>query len=600
MKARSYQLEAVQSLFRYFREKFGNPLVCMPTGTGKSVVIALFLEMALRLYPGQRILVLTHVKELIVQNYSKFQQVWPGAPSGIYSSGLGKKEHYYPVTFAGIGSIIKQWMLFGRIDLILIDEAHLVSPNDATMYRKLIDELKKINPNLKVIGFTATPWRLGQGSLIGKDGLFTDICFDITSMGPFNRLIAEGYLSPLVAKPMKTILDVDGFHIRGGEFVEKEVQLAVDKNEITYAALQEAIELGQDRKSWLAYGSGIEHVMHITEMLNGLGVPAIAIHSKMGDAERDKGIKAFKQGKYRCAVNNNVLTTGFDHPPIDLIIGLRPSASSLLWVQMLGRGMRPYDPEFPGDVDPRIFSDKKHNCLVLDFARNTKRLGPVNDPVIPHKKGKGSGEAPVKECPVCETYNHASVRHCTACGHEFIFSVKIDTTASSQAILAGDLPLVEVFEVDHITAARHSKVGAADMLKLTYYCGTKAFPDYVCVEHTGYALHKAHEWWGTRTKDPFPKTVDEALDRIDKLPVPSHLRVWINKKHPQIMTYCFDGSGFGTVTPVPMRADVKVERPMVDTLRASQAERQGLRDSFDAKAAKHKPFEYDMDDDIPF
>ncbi len=168
--------------------------------------------------------------------------------------------------------------------------------------------------------------------------------------------------------------------------------------------------------------------------------------------------------------------------------------------------------------------------------------------------------------------------------------MKIDATASSQVIIAGDLPKVELFEVDHITAVRHTKVGAADMMKVTYYCGSKAFSDYVCVEHTGYALHKAHEWWAMRTKDACPVTVADALDQIADLPPPSHLRVWINKKNPQIMAHCFDGTNFGTESATPIRASVDVKKPMAETLMESQAKR---------AATAMTGFD-DMDDDIPF
>lgn len=532
IQPRSYQVEAVDSLYRYFSSQSGNPVLALPTGTGKSVIIAMFLQSVFQQFPGQKVMVLTHVKELIQQNHEKLMTLWPSAPAGIYSAGLNRKDIGRKITFAGIGSVAKKAEQFGHVDLVIVDEAHLVSPNDETMYRAFLSDLKKVNPFLKVIGLTATPWRLGTGCLT-DDGIFTDICFDITNLQAFNRLIAEGYLAPLIPRQTRQMLDTDGVHMRGGEFIQSELQCAVDKQEVTHAAIKEAMELAHDRKHWLVFASGVEHAIHIAEMLNDMGVPAVAIHSKMSDAERDAAILGFKSGKYRAAVNNNVLTTGFDFPAIDCIIVLRPTASTVLWVQMLGRGTRPWE--------------GKINCLVLDFAGNTRRLGPINDPVIPRKKGSKGGEAPVKLCGACATYNHASVTHCCYCGAEFSFQVKIKQTAASDQLLRGDAPIVDVFKVDHITYSKHEKAGRPPMVKVTYYCGMRSFNEYVCIEHEGFAQRKARQWWRERSKEGFPSSTDAALVVIGSVLPATHLRIWINKQYPEIMSHCFDGTGFGTL-----------------------------------------------------
>lgn len=533
LQPRSYQVEAVSSLYQYFSTQSGNPVLALPTGTGKSVIIAMFLQSIYYQFPNQRVMVLTHVKELIQQNYEKLMTLWPAAPAGVYSAGLNRRDLHRKITFAGIGSVAKKAAQFHHIDIVIIDEAHLVSPNDETMYQAFLNALREVNPYLKVVGLTATPWRLGTGR-ITDDGIFTDICFDITGLHAFNRLIAEGFLAPLVPRQTKQMLDTDGIHMRGGEFVQSELQHAVDKYEITHAALRETLELAHDRKHWLIFASGVEHACNIADMLNDMGIPTVAIHSKMGDAQRDQAILDFKAGKYRAAVNNNVLTTGFDFPGIDLIVVLRPTASTVLWVQMLGRGTRPS----PGTG--------KENCLVLDFAGNTRRLGPINDPVIPRKKGaKAGGEAPVKLCGSCATYNHASVTHCCYCGAEFTFQVKIKQTAASDELLRGEAPLVEVFKVDHITYATHEKAGRPPMMKVTYYCGLRSFSEYVCIQHDGFAQRKARQWWRERSAAAFPASTAEALMVADTLTAATHLRIWVNKQYPEILTHCFDGTAFG-------------------------------------------------------
>lgn len=574
---RPYQTEAVASIWNYFGTKSGNPLVAMPTGTGKSIVIARFLQSVLSAYPSQRIMVLTHVKELIEQNFSKLMTVWEFAPAGIYSAGLNRKDVGKPITFAGIASVAKIAPMFGRVDLVMIDEAHLVSPSEATMYQKFIAGLKAMNPYMKVIGFTATAWRLGHGHLTDpvvnakgdeESALFTDVCFDITGVEAFNRLIAEGYLIPLVPKKTQTVLNVDGVHMRGGEFIESELQTAVDKEELTEAALREAMELGHDRRKWLIFASGTEHADHIADMLNTLGVPTGCVHSKREG--RDQAIKDFKAGRLRALVNNNVLTTGFDDPEIDMIIVLRPTASTVLWVQMLGRGTRPlfYNPTLGHNSGPRfnlddvggrleaIAASGKHNCLVLDYAQNTKRLGPINDPVVPRRKGQKGGEAPVKLCPACDCYVHASLKFCNGlndeggtCGHEFTFESKLKISASSDELIKGDLPIVQVFKVDHVTVCRHDKVGVPPMMRVSYFCGFSKFDEYVCPEHTNFAGKKARQWWRDRSGDPMPTSTEELLQLAPQLRTPTHLRVWINKKYPEILASCFDGTAFGQEEP---------------------------------------------------
>lgn len=528
---RQYQIEAVKSIFTYFAHRAGNPVLALPTGTGKSIIIAMFLQSVYAQFASQRVMVLTHVKELIQQNHEKLMVLWPAAPAGIYSAGLNKRDTHKKITFAGIGSVAKKAKEFKHVDLVIIDEAHLVSPNDETLYQKFLANLMLVNPNLKVIGLTATPWRLGTGKLT-EDGIFTDICFDITGLAPFNRLITEGFLAPLIPKRTNQMLDVDGIHMRGGEFIQSELQVAVDKTEITYAAIKETLELAHGRNHWLVFASGVEHACNIADIMNDMGISAIAIHSKMGDAQRDKAILDFKAGKYKAAVNNNVLTTGFDFPAIDCIVVLRPTASTVLWVQMLGRGTRPFE--------------GKENCLVLDFAGNTKRLGPINDPVIPKRKGeKTNGEAPVKLCGSCATYNHTSVTHCVYCGTEFVFQVKIKHTAASEELLKSDAPITENFKVDHITYSTHEKVDRPLMMKVTYYCGLRAFTEYVCIQHSGFAERKARQWWRERSVKPFPASVEDALLITDYIKPATHLRIWINKQYPEIIAHCFDGLAFG-------------------------------------------------------
>jgi DNA repair protein RadD len=549
MKLRDYQEAAVTSIFRYFEEGgTGNPLVALPTGTGKSLIITRFMQIAYGMYPGQRFMKLTHVKELIEQNFNTLMKIWPTAPAGIYSSGLGRWQSHFPITFAGIASVVKNPELFGKVDLIFIDEAHLVSPKEGTMYRSFLKEFKARNPLLKIIGFTATHYRLGQGLLIeGEDRLFTDICFDMTTLESFNWLLSEGYICNLIPRQTTTEIDTSGIRVQAGEFVQKDLQEAVDKDVISYAICREIIQRAEGRNHWLIFAAGIDHAIHVRSILESLGVSATLVHSRMSEKERDTNLADYKAGKYKAMVNNGILTTGFDFPEMDLIGMLRPTQSPGLWVQMLGRGTRPiYAPGYDLETKQgRLDAQKagpKQDCLVLDFAGNTRRLGPINDPIIPRKKGKKEpGAAPVKICEVCGTYNHISVRYCISCGAEFPKEVKFAPGASTEALIAESSPQVADFQVARVTYTAHHKADKPTSIRVSYYCGLRLFEEWVCLEHPGYPRAKARKWWRDRTGpnvEP-PLNTLEGLNRLKELKIPKTIKVWVNRKHPEVMSYGF-------------------------------------------------------------
>lgn len=542
LQPRWYQSEAIQSIFDYFDNgNTGNPVVALPTGTGKGVVIGGFMYSVLSRWPRQRFVVATHVKELVEQNAKKLNEIWPHAPYGIYSAGLKSRDTMQPIIFGGIASMYECAEAFGHRDLLIVDECHLINPKGGKMYMSFIERLKERNPFLKVVGFTATKYRQGMG-YITDDGLFTDVCYDMTDIKGFARLIAEGHLCPLVPRPLNTVLDTSGVGMSSstGDFNLEALQAAVDKPDVTYAALQEALRHGYNCRSWLVFASGVEHSEHVALMLRQLGIPAQAVHSKLGKGVdpytgqkrelRDIYIEQFKRGELRALVNNNVLTTGFDHPPIDLIVMLRPTMSTSLWVQMLGRGTRPY----PG----------KHACLVLDFARNTARLGPINDPVIPKRKSGETGDAPVKICDQCGVYNHTSARFCVGCGAEFVFEEKIVKEASTQELIRSELPIIETYTVQRVYYYRHQgKNKPLPSLKCVYFLdgNIRQFVDFVNLEHEGFAGKRARDWWRQRTALEPPETIAEALNHVSTLRVPNRIRVWVNKvPYPEIVGYEYD------------------------------------------------------------
>jgi DNA repair protein RadD len=539
---RPYQEYAIQSIFDYFNGGgTGNPVIVAPTGTGKALILAEFIKRTLMSWPDQRIMMLTHVKELIAQNMQTLLRQWPAAPAGTYSAGLKRKEHNQQITFAGIASVAKKPELFGCQDIITIDECHLVSEKADAMYSAFLNALKEVNPHIKVVGLTATPYRLKNGHLT-EGTIFTDVCCDMTTPEAYCYFVENGYMAALITKRTNMEIDTSNVPIRGGDFAKKQLQEAVNKTELTRAAVEEMIELGKNRHSWIVFATGIDHAENIARMLNRRGIKSTAIHSKLKPAERDERINDFKSGVYRAVVNMGIMTTGFDHPPIDMVGFLRPTQSTSLWLQALGRATRPFD----GDG---IFPAKE-NALVLDFAGNTRRLGPIDDPVIPKRarKGKG-GTAPVKTCEKCMFYNHATAKFCCQCGHEFKMVNKLYTTSDTTAVMRlkkktkkekKKEPIIEIFSVDHAVFVRHAKIGKPVSLKVTYHCGLRQFSEWICLEHDGWPLRRARSWWGKMSATPVPMSVDEALKLTNDIDVPKAIKVDVSKKYPSILEYLRD------------------------------------------------------------
>lgn len=532
LQQRWYQQECVEAFFNYFMQCNGNPLFALPTGSGKGVIIALILKMIMEYYPNQRILCATHIKELISQNHKQLVRTWPHAPAGIYSAGLKRRDIYAPITFVGIASIVKIIEAFGHIDLFFIDEAHLLADDDDGMYMMVIAALKACNPYLKVVGFTATHWRNGMG-LLTNGPIFTDIPYNLCTIEGFRRLFAEGYLVPPRAVKVSEEIDFSGVKLTGGEYSNAGMN-AVTKNEIvTWKSLNEALARGHNRNCRLVFCTGVEHAILAAQMLKYIGLRAEAVHSKMSNGARDDIMTAFRNGEFDTLTNNGICTTGLDHPPIDHIIILRKTTRVGLWVQILGRGTRPFE----------LNGWHKEDCLVSDHAGNARSLGTIDDPYIPKLKGKGHGDAPVKLCPACDSYNHASARVCAFCGEPFELKVGYKEKAFDDALVRSDLPIFEDYKVEHVYYTQYLKKNALPsdktVLKAVYQCGMLRFQEVVAFEAPGYGRKRAEQWWKQRfpAEGFIPATVNEAMGFVDRLVPPTTIKVWVNKKYPEIVEY---------------------------------------------------------------
>lgn len=396
---RDYQKKAVDEVFNYICNNKGNPVVIAPTGSGKSILIAEIIRKSLKWWPGTRILMLTHQKELIEQDMDKLKKIAPELDMGVYSASLKSKDASHDVTFASIQSICKNKE--DRFNVVLVDECHLINNNESGNYRSYLGML-----NCRVIGFTATPYRLGQGMIVGEDTIFDHYIETISIL----EMQKKGYLSRLSSKTTSVTLDVAGVSKLNGEFKQGELDKKVNTLENNEAIVNELANYitAQGVKHMIVFCTSVEHAYSIKSLMNQKEIPTVCVEGAMDKATREKAIEEFTSGKALCATNVNVLSIGFDYPDIDCVVMLRPTLSTALYVQQAGRGLR--------------IAPNKDRCLLLDFAGNVRRHGPIGMlSSIPKDKTKGEGTRipPMKTCPECLELLLASTRVCPTCGHEF-------------------------------------------------------------------------------------------------------------------------------------------------------------------------------------
>lgn len=527
LELRPYQAKVLEDLWAWFAQHDdGDPIVEASVGAGKSVLIAELCRRAIEAWPDTRILMVVHVKELVEQNLAKLLQVWPGAPVGVYSASVGSRQLGRAITYATIGSVAKRAHELGRVDLMLVDECHLISPSESTMYRRLIDALRRYNPAMRVVGWTGTAFR-GDGIWLTQQGLFSHVAARVTMA----ELLAYGYLAPLTSAPVVTQIDTEGVRTSGGDYVVSALAEATDRDDLVRQACAELARLAADRRKWLVFAVTVAHAHHLAdELANVHGIACAVVSADTPKVEREALIRRFRTGQLRALVNVAVLTTGFDAPEVDCIALLRATKSPVLYVQIAGRGMRCA----PGKAD----------CLWLDFTPTTALLGPV-DAIKgrrrpPPREGDAQRGAPFKHCDACGNPQPAAAPICSHCGAVFPEAERINhgTQASAAAVLATGPQWTSVSRVAY--SLHHGKPGKPDSLRVDYFGGFRLMAsEWVCIEHTGYARDRARTWWARRSAGAMPATVGEALEQIHTLREPGRIVIQQQGRYAEVINHEF-------------------------------------------------------------
>lgn len=503
---RNYQRKAIEDTYSWMAANRGNPCIVAPTGSGKSWIIAGLCEDIMHRWPTSRILILSHVKELLVQDAEKILAAWPKAPLGIYSAGLDSRE-FNIITVAGIQSLYKRVKdlerAVERIDLVIVDEAHLINMEEKGMYRSLLARLNTINPAMRIIGLTATPYRLGQGLLTqmetGDDDIpiFSALIESIS----IDDLVEQGYLAPLSFKFTDITLDVDGVKKRNGEFISSELEEVIDTEKNNRLIVSETIRRAGDRRAWLVFCAGIDHAFHMRDEFRRQGVNAETVTGDTPPEERQDLLERFKTGKIKALTNMNVLTTGFDYPDIDVLVMARPTLSPGLYCQMAGRGMR-------------VKSGAYKDCLVLDFAGNIILHGPITAVKPPKKRGPRDIIG-MKKCPNCDEAVIGSLAMCPSCGYVFPLKKEPEEELKEEKepqerkwkvpfnevkdMMMSGIPDGGICDVTirgwswYVVKSRSKDI---PMIRVDFQpmnIGDRPYPLYLCLMHGGYAEEKAKQ-----------------------------------------------------------------------------------------------------------
>ncbi|MBI2711599.1 MAG: DEAD/DEAH box helicase family protein [Bdellovibrio sp.] len=387
---RQYQKQAVHNAVQFFKVKREPAVIVLPTGAGKSLVIAEFARIA-----KGRVLILAHVKELVEQNYEKYQSY--NLTAGIFSASLGKKDWDQKTIFGSVQSVARAPdEFFNNFSLLVIDECHRVAEEGATQYQEVIKKLQLRNPGIFILGLTATPYRLGLGWIYEytqageikteQPRFFKQCVYDL----PLSYMIRNRYLTtPIKIDIPVTCYDFSELTEKGQTYTIADVEeILKSQKRLTPFIVRNIIDITEhyQRQGVMIFSSSVRHAEEIMTYL-----PPEDSRLILGDTEisdRNKIVEDFKSKKFKYLVNVSVLTTGFDAPHVDVIAILRPTESNSLYQQIVGRGLR-------------MSADKK-DCYVLDY---TGMGHDIYTPEISDRR-PAKDTVPVKvPCPVCAFQN---------------------------------------------------------------------------------------------------------------------------------------------------------------------------------------------------
>ena len=527
MELRNYQKKALAKAHCWFKEKTTYPLIVLPTGAGKTIVFTTLIKDLYLENPSKRFLILAHRQELISQAVDKLLNVWPDAPVGILAASLKQFNHTAPIVIASRDTLASKKRLEKSypFDYIIIDEAHHVSPQMNTRYRKIIDHFEEIGCP-KILGVTATPYRMGQGYIYGMDDhFFGGVAYKAT----IPDLIKQGYLSRLSSFKVNDNAVIDASKARvkfkGGDYRESDLEALAMVDHTIYAIINDWLEKAylKGRKSTVFFCVSVLHANKMALFLKDHGIKAACVTAETPTAEREYILHGFEEGTINALCNVAVLTEGWDAPRTDCIALLRPTKSLGLYVQICGRGMRPW-------------GDKK-DCLLLDYGGNMGRHGCI-DVARPERNKKDEELTDELKIWICDEWlsvNDMEDKTCRECGltkplpePEEINPLKEESVASETTIAAegqvlsdesGEVVILERQErVEWIRAEMATSKNGNKYLKILFKSTEQYWPytTALMMNMRGKPRQVAEKKWGIMTKgDVLPWGIEPAMDMVN-------------------------------------------------------------------------------------
>ena len=505
IKPREFQSESVEGLWRYLRNCKGNPVLELPTGSGKSVIIAMICDQLSAW--GYRAVILQRNKELVQQNMTRLHQLSPSLSVGAYSASLKSRNTDSDFIFATIQSVADKAHEFGQRNMIIVDECHQVPRGDESQYGRFLKDMNQYNKNTVMVGLTATGYRLDCGPIIGEGQPFDGLAHSVS----IKRLLDEGYITPLKSVGVSSQIDRSKLTKATWDFRADEMQAAFSDKVVSNVTELLNASLAHRRNHCLLFSSGVEHAHSIRDALLAAGENAEVVTGDTLPIERSRIIGDFVAGRLKWLVNCDVLTTGFDAPNVDMIGVMRSTDSPGLFYQICGRGMR--------------LSEGKTDCIIMDFGGNIEAHGAIDSEEYGVKSIKKDGEAgvgPKKQCPSCGQFVPAGSREC-GCGFRFPKpQIAVSSTSDDSRAVMESVEKTEPLKVAEVMYGRHKKEGGQDSLVVTYELEkgendlfAPSYRSWWCIEHSGYARVKFEKEWRKVSKTPFPSTIDEALILLD-------------------------------------------------------------------------------------
>lgn len=462
MKLRDYQLECIDAVWEELY-KGESALVQAPTGSGKTLTFSHLIKKSLEQYASMRTIILMGRVDLVLQTEAAIARVVERRHIGAYCGSLNRREINRPVTVASIHSVVD--IDTPIYNMIIIDETHNLD-QDSGSYIKFIEKQRARNPKLKIVGFTATPFR-SDGVIYGEEKIFKRLCYKKT----IQDMIALGYLCRPILKQAENAYDTSNLRIRAGEYMAEDIDALVSDEAVMRSQVREALDKMKGRKAVAWATANIDHCERLLKILQEeegenafAGGIVAAIHSKQTRDVRGNNLSRFTSGGARHMVFVSILSEGFDYPPIDCIVLMRPTRSPVLYVQTVGRGLRIY----PG----------KDDCLVLDYGQVVRELGPLDDPKVKGKKGEG--EAVLKLCPQCSSWVAGGFRQCPDCSFEFPPPAtpedKLTKRADNNAEILSKANEPETEEVGPVYISMHQAKSGNACVKIVYSYGGMKTP----------------------------------------------------------------------------------------------------------------------------